>query len=143
LGEALDRCADVSIALSGCPNACGRHLMADLGFCGRISRHQDTPYPAYSVFVGARLVPDAPQFARRIGEVPARALPEVIAAIVQHTAEKRRVGERFTDYLARCGETEITALCARHQAPPAAALAPEYYQDWGAPEPFRTKSAPT
>lgn len=142
LGDVVDGCADLRLALSGCPNACGRHLLADLGFCGRISRHQDSPYPAYTVFAGARLVPGAPQFAHRIGEVPARAVPEVVAAIVQLVARDRHAGEGFPDYLARGGEAAITAICARYQTPPALAAAPEYYQDWGASEPFRTKDAP-
>jgi sulfite reductase (ferredoxin) len=143
VGDLLDRCSDLRLAISGCANACGRHLLADLGFCGQIGRHQDRPYPAYSVFVGARLVTENPHFARRIAEVPARVLPEVVTTIVQAYAHSRRDGQSFADYLRDGGEAAIVALCAGQRTPPAPAEAPEYYQDWGAPEPFRTKpSAP-
>ncbi len=142
LGEMLDRCGDVRLAISGCPNACGHHLLADLGFCGRVGRCRDAAYPAYAVFAGARLVPESPRFAQPLGEVPARVLPEFVASVLEACARDRRPGEPFPDYLDRAGEAAIRALCDRHRTPPDPAQGPEFYQDWGAAGAFRSGAGP-
>jgi sulfite reductase (ferredoxin) len=72
------------IRLSGCPNACGNHVIAALGFEGRARRHNGRLMPLYEVLADGRPEENHVKFAERLGAVPARLVPELVAAIYAH-----------------------------------------------------------
>lgn len=71
-----------TIRISGCPNGCGGHSVASLGFEGRGRRIGDKLQPFYDVLVGGRPAEGDPQFGQRIGTVSAQCIPALTADIV-------------------------------------------------------------
>jgi len=69
------------IRLSGCPNACGNHVIAALGFEGRVRRHNGRLMPLYEVLADGRPEEGKVKFGERLGAVPARLVPEFVAEI--------------------------------------------------------------
>jgi sulfite reductase (ferredoxin) len=70
-----------AIRLSGCPNACGNHVIAALGFEGRARRHNGRLMPLYEVLADGRPEENHVKFGERLGAVPARLIPELVAEI--------------------------------------------------------------
>jgi sulfite reductase (ferredoxin) len=80
----LDRIADLRMNLSGCPNTCGAHMAADLGFFGKVGRKGQRAYPAYGIVVGGILGNGGPRIAQYAGDVSARDLPVFVVDFLQH-----------------------------------------------------------
>jgi sulfite reductase beta subunit-like hemoprotein len=79
LTELLDRRPDliaaargVDVKVSGCPNGCGQHYIAGIGFQGGMRKVSGRPAPQYLVYVGGGIRADGADFGRLIGKVPAR-----------------------------------------------------------------------
>jgi len=79
LTELLDRRPDlitaargVDIKVSGCPNGCGQHYIAGIGFQGGMRKVAGRPAPQYLVYVGGGIRADGADFGRLVGKVPAR-----------------------------------------------------------------------
>lgn len=79
LTELLDRRPDliagargVDVKVSGCPNGCGQHYIAGIGFQGGMRKVAGRPAPQYLVYVGGGIRADGADFGRLLGKVPAR-----------------------------------------------------------------------
>ena len=95
------------IKISGCPNGCGQHHIATLGFQGSVRRVGAKAVPQYFVMVGGGTTADGASFARLAAKVPARRLPEVVERLIAMYARERRDGESATDFFARIDVTEV------------------------------------
>jgi len=62
----------LSIKVSGCPNGCGQHYIAGIGFQGGMRKLAGRPAPQYLVYVGGGIRADGADFGRLLGKVPAR-----------------------------------------------------------------------
>ena len=65
-GLDLDRAPEIVLNISGCPRACGQHLLADLGFYGVVGNKERQNYPAYTVVAGALYADGQARLARRL-----------------------------------------------------------------------------
>jgi sulfite reductase (ferredoxin) len=120
------------INISGCPNACGQHTSADLGFSGMARRDdQGNEAPGYRVFVGAALGEGGVKFGHYVAKAPARKAPEVAVELVGRYATERRQGERFADWVARIGADNLKADLKGFDQMPAFADDPSFYADFG------------
>jgi sulfite reductase (ferredoxin) len=81
-GKYINTLANIDINISGCPNSCGQHLVADLGFAGRVSRNKRI-YPSYNVFAGAVVNENEATLPVQIGEIAAKDLPEFTNDILE------------------------------------------------------------
>lgn len=79
LTELLDRRPDLiaaarglDVKVSGCPNGCGQHYIAGIGFQGGMRKVAGRPAPQYLVYVGGGIRADGADFGRLLGKVPAR-----------------------------------------------------------------------
>lgn len=79
LTELLDRRPDlvaaargVDVKVSGCPNGCGQHYIAGIGFQGGMRKVAGRPAPQYLVYVGGGIRAAGADFGRLVGKVPAR-----------------------------------------------------------------------
>ncbi|HEX8111596.1 MAG TPA: hypothetical protein VF516_27890, partial [Kofleriaceae bacterium] len=79
LTELLDRRPDLiaaarglDVKVSGCPNGCGQHYIAGIGFQGGMRKVTGRPAPQYLVYVGGGIRADGADFGRLLGKVPAR-----------------------------------------------------------------------
>jgi sulfite reductase beta subunit-like hemoprotein len=99
------------IKISGCPNSCGQHHVADIGLTGLMVKDKDgTERPYYSLRVGGGCGLDARIGDRLDGRVPEEETPKVIAAIARHYVTERGEGESFREFVLRKGVQEITKV---------------------------------
>ncbi len=97
-----------SIKISGCPNSCGQHHVADIGMTGLMVKGADgVERPHYSLRVGGGVGPSARVGDRLDGRVPEEDTPRVVAAIARHYVAERGEGESFREFVARVGAPEI------------------------------------
>jgi len=132
-----DAAAHLHLHISGCPNSCGQHLLADLGFAGKAATFDGHRYPAYTVFAGARRnAAGSPVLGRKMGEIPAKALPPFTLAFIRHHAENRGSDETFGQYLDSCGFDVLSSLVSIHSRIPSFDDDPSFYRDLGTDDPF-------
>ena len=62
----------LDIKISGCPNGCGQHHIAGLGFQGSLRKVGGRPAPHYFVMVGGGVADGSTTFGRHAATVPAR-----------------------------------------------------------------------
>jgi len=96
------------IKISGCPNACGQHQIADVGMTGLMVTGKDgVERPHYSLRLGGSCGEAARVGTRMSGRIPEEETPAVIAAIAQHYLAERGEGESFRDFVARVGADAV------------------------------------
>jgi sulfite reductase beta subunit-like hemoprotein len=99
------------IKISGCPNSCGQHHVADIGMTGLMVKDKDgNERPYYSLRVGGGVGFDARIGDRLDGRVPEEETPKVVAAIARVYVAERGPGETFREFVARKGAQELTRV---------------------------------
>jgi len=89
------------IKISGCPNGCGQHHVAAIGFQGSVCRVGGRAVPQYFVMVGGGATDTGAAFARLAAKIPARRIPEAVERLIALYARDRAPGESATDFFAR------------------------------------------
>ncbi len=113
-GDGRDRrtAADVKIKISGCPNGCGQHHVAGIGFQGSIRKVGDRAVPQYFVMLGGGAGPEGASFGRLTAKIPARRVPEAIRRLVQLYEKERTPRESATAFFARVDQTQARTVLA-------------------------------
>lgn len=120
----------LSIKISGCPNSCGQHWIADFGFYGNARKINGKELPYYQMLLGGGEDPDGVvRFGLTVQSVPARLAPVAVQRVIEHYTENRLPGESFREYVLR-NKIELFRQMTADLAKPAE-IAPEMYQDWG------------
>ena len=111
----------IRIKMSGCPNGCGLHHIANIGFHGAAVKGPDgQQIPAYELFLGGNYgdnrVEDS-KIGTRIPKikVPAKVAPKIVTEIASYYKNNRQSGEEFNQFLERVGLEEVTAVAAEAQ----------------------------
>jgi sulfite reductase (ferredoxin) len=132
----LDHIADFRLNLSGCPNTCGQHMLADLGFYGNVGRNGQHMFPAYMIVAGAEIGNGRARLAKPIDRVSARDLPEFVQDVLKLWIAKKNDYPSFAAFVDENGTKEIQEIAGRYRQIPAFSKDNNYYQDWGAAESF-------
>ena len=132
----LDRIEDFHLNFSGCPNTCGQHMLADLGFFGNVGRSGQDMFPAYAIVAGAEIGAGKARLARQIDRVSARDLPEFVHEVLKLWIVRKNDHLSFAAYIDSEGTQEIREIAGRFREIPAYSDDKSYYHDWGAKEPF-------
>lgn len=120
----------LDIKASGCPNSCGHHWVADIGFYGNARKIDGREIPYYQMLLGGGYDEDGHlRFGLAIQSVPARLAPEAVSRVLDHFIANRQVGETFRSYVLRHKVETFRELTSDLAKP--AELFPEIYQDWG------------
>jgi sulfite reductase beta subunit-like hemoprotein len=98
------------IKISGCPNGCGQHHIATIGFQGSVRRVGSKAVPQYFVMVGGGPTEDGATFARLASKVPARRIPEVVERLIALYQREKQDGEEAPDYFRRVDVLKIATL---------------------------------
>jgi sulfite reductase (NADPH) hemoprotein beta-component len=98
---------DARIKISGCPNGCGQHHIATLGFQGSVRRLGSKAVPQYFVMVGGGTAATDASFARLAAKVPARRMPQVVERLIAMYTRDRRDGESASDFFARVDVLDV------------------------------------
>jgi sulfite reductase (ferredoxin) len=102
----------VKIHITGCPNSCGQHWIADLGLEGKKVRVDGQLVDAYYFCVGGG-VGKHQATARPIGyRIPAADVPEAIERLLRAYLAERRAGENFRQFCAARTDEELRACLA-------------------------------
>ncbi len=131
-GLDLDRIGDIKINISGCPNSCGQHPAADLGFFGKALRKDGRLYPAYNILAGAVIRDGQTKLAQQVAEVPARDLPVLVKDLLGLYLSKAKTYAGFREYIARDGKEDLKQLCSRYKEIPGFEQDKNHYFDWDA-----------
>ncbi len=96
------------IRVSGCPNSCGHHHVADVGLYG-VSRHRDgRAVPAYQVLLGGWAGQGRAEFGVPLMWVPARTAPDLVVRLLELYLEQRQDEESFRAWVLRLREESAT-----------------------------------
>ena len=128
---------NIRIKISGCPNGCGLHHIANIGFHGAAVKGVDgEQLPAYELFLGGNYG-DTRVEDSRIGtriprvKVPAKLVPHMVREITSYYKDQRQGQESFNQFLDRVGLEELTTVAAEAQAKVATAEGgSDMYVDW-------------
>ncbi|MFF7652769.1 nitrite/sulfite reductase [Streptomyces sp. NPDC007983] len=99
----------LTINLNGCPNACARIQVADIGLKGQLVMDDNgEQVEGYQVHLGGALGLD-PGFGRKVRglKVTAAELPDYIERVLRRFQEEREDGERFATWAGRAGEDAL------------------------------------
>ena len=120
------------VKMSGCPNGCGQHHIADIGFHGAAAKGPGGQVPAYELFLGGSFSPGDTRFGQRIKtKVPAKRLPEAFRMVVEDYKKERNDGEEFKDYVLRAGNDHFEGLLAEFkEIPELGRETLDQYIDW-------------
>jgi sulfite reductase (ferredoxin) len=116
-----DKLSETIIRISGCPNSCGHHYIADIGFQGIAKRVNGKLMPCYDVLVGAKMVEGNAHLAERIGTVPAKRIPDLLAKALRGGSIEK---------------TQLKSFTAKYSDISERPLPDDYYYDFGATEAF-------
>jgi sulfite reductase (ferredoxin) len=119
------------VKISGCPNGCAQHAIADIGFHAAAFSHEGRTLPAHLLFVGGQTNPDTAQFGRLMGKFPAKQSIKVIETLLKLYKEERLVAEAFSAFAERIGEDRLKQVLEPLRAAPDFAADPSFYQDYG------------
>ncbi len=100
----------IHIKMSGCPNGCSQHHVADIGFYGASIKVGDHTIPAYIPHVGGVYEGGDVAFGQRLKlRLPAKRVPEAVERWVRMYEAGREEGEAFRAYIERVGVPELEA----------------------------------
>ena len=128
----FDAIADFRLNMSGCPNTCGMHHIAQLGFFGKVGRKDGDLYPAYNVLAGAKVAAGQTEYAQRVTDIAAHAIPEFVYQFLRDYIAKKDQYATYNAYLDSEGFDLIKALCDQYRDVPAYADDASFYTDFGA-----------
>ena len=98
----------LNIKISGCPNGCGQHHVASIGFTGASIKVGEHTIPAYIPIIGGVFEGGDVEFGTRLKlRLPSKRVPEAIERWIRQYEADRENGEEWNEYLARVGAAEL------------------------------------
>lgn len=128
--------SEVELHTSGCPNNCGQHAIAQLGFYGGARRKNGRSYPVYHLVGGAQSSEDGMQLAATVTDLPARNIPEFLVEILRDYEHSPARRQGFNAYWHARGKLFAKEAAKQYQRVPAPDQEPAFYRDWGILEDF-------
>jgi sulfite reductase beta subunit-like hemoprotein len=93
--------AATTIKISGCPNSCGQHHIADIGWHGAVKNVNGVAYPMYQLHLGGGIDEKGARFGRQVVKVVARRLPDAVACLLKLYDAERTDGEAPAEFFRR------------------------------------------
>ncbi len=121
----------VRVKISGCPNGCAQHSIANIGFYAAALSHDDRTVPAHFVTVGGQASPGNAQFGALIGKFPAKNCVKVTETLLQVYEKARLPEEDFNSFVSRIGTERLKAILGPLREVPSFEKDPSFYEDYG------------
>jgi sulfite reductase (NADPH) hemoprotein beta-component len=121
----------LKIKMSGCPNGCGQHHIAGIGFQGSIRKLDGRPVPQYFVYVGGGPTADGAQFGRLAAKIPARRAPTAVERLVGLYQRQRSDGESAMAFFQRAALDDVKGVLVDLEPLALADATPEDFIDLG------------
>ncbi len=104
--------------VTGCPNSCGQHWIADIGIEGKKIKHEGKLVDAYYFCLGGSVGQNA-AIARPVGyRSPASLVPEAIARLLGVYLKDREADENLRAWFGRHSNNELRAYLAGEEVEP-------------------------
>jgi sulfite reductase (ferredoxin) len=136
----IEMARDLDIKVSGCPNGCGQHHVATIGFQGSLRKVDGRAVPQYFIQVGGGIDPERTTFGRLAAKVPARRAPEALERLVRLYAAEKADGESALAFFRRLEVTRVKALLVDLETLTSATAQPDDYVDLAETAPFRPET---
>jgi sulfite reductase (ferredoxin) len=128
----------IHVKMSGCPNGCGQHHIANIGFYGASIKVGEHTVPAYIPHIGGAYEGGDVRYGQRLkARLPAKRVPEAVERWVRFYESERADGEEFNAFVDRVGPTEFEAKVKDLTMPIEFSLDNmNYFIDWTKSSPF-------
>ena len=101
----------IHIKMSGCPNGCSQHHVADIGLYGASIKVGEHTIPAYIPHIGGKYEDADVVFGQRLKvRLAAKRVPDAIERWIRHYESSRSEGESFRAFAERVGTGEFEGL---------------------------------
>ncbi|MEM4344887.1 MAG: hypothetical protein QXS40_04110, partial [Candidatus Nitrosocaldus sp.] len=145
-----DALSDATIKISGCPNSCGQHMIATIGFFGAAVRINNSLTPAYNMLLGGK-VGKGNALGRIVARVPAKRIIDVVLRLIDVYRSERLDGESFASWIDKVlegkgtgkvkGMDDLKPIIEEASKLPLPAEDPESYVDYGSESRFIVRTA--
>ncbi|MBE44341.1 MAG: ferredoxin--nitrite reductase [Thaumarchaeota archaeon] len=145
-----DELRDSTIKISGCPNSCGQHEIATMGFYGGASRVNNTLAPTYNMLLGGS-TGEKSSLGKVFTRVPAKKIIDVVLKIIELYRQEKNEGEKLNEWIYRIlrGEGSMNVKNSKDLKTiidtvtplPSPEQSPESYIDYGNDVQFLAKTA--
>jgi sulfite reductase beta subunit-like hemoprotein len=101
----------VHIKMSGCPNGCSQHHIANIGFYGASIKVGEKTIPAYIPHIGGNYEGGEVVYGARLkSRLPAKRVPDAVERWLRHYESERAEGEEFNQFAERVGKETFEEL---------------------------------
>ena len=106
--ELVSLVQDGDIKISGCPNGCGQHHIAAIGFQGSVRKVGSKALPQYFVSVGGGTTDEGASFGRVVSKIPVRRLTTAVDRLLGLYRDQREDGESLGTFFRRVEPETVT-----------------------------------
>jgi sulfite reductase (ferredoxin) len=121
---------DVLVKVSGCPNSCGMHHIADIGFYGSSRNVGQYKVPHFMLLLGGALQDNSGNYGLAVGAIPSKRVPETVDRLLDMYSGEHEPDERFREWVMRTGKKTIKERLKDLLQVPPYETNPEFYVDW-------------
>ena len=136
----IEMARTLDIKVSGCPNGCGQHHVATIGFQGSLRKVEGRAVPQYFIQIGGGIDADRTTFGRLAAKVPARRVPQALDRLVRLYAAEKLDGETPLAFFRRLEVAKVKTLVADLETLTADTAADEDYIDLAETTAFRPET---
>jgi sulfite reductase (NADPH) hemoprotein beta-component len=108
----IEMARSLDIKVSGCPNGCGQHHIATIGFQGSLRKVDGRAVPQYFIQIGGGIDDQRTTFGRLAAKVPARRAPQALDRLVRLYAAEKHDGETPLSFFRRLEVARVKTLLA-------------------------------
>ncbi|HEY1284504.1 MAG TPA: nitrite/sulfite reductase [Solirubrobacterales bacterium] len=139
LGDELTR--KIHVKMSGCPNGCSQHHIANIGFYGASLKVGERQMPAYIPHIGGNYEGGEVVFGKRLkSRLPAKRVPEAVERWVRLYEAERAEGEEFNAFADRTGAEPFEAEVKDLTLPAEFSLETmQQFIDWNRSSPYKVE----
>jgi sulfite reductase beta subunit-like hemoprotein len=119
----------LDVKVSGCPNGCGQHHIAAVGFQGSLRKVDGRPAPQYFVMVGGGVSVNGATFGRLAAKIPARRGGVALERLADFYAAEHRPDESAAAFFNRVDIVAVKQLLADLEPLTAETARPEDFID--------------
>ena len=129
---------EIHIKMSGCPNGCSQHHIANIGFYGASIKVGGRTMPAYVAHLGGKYTDGETIYGARLKvRLPARRVPEAVERWIKLYEAEREDGEVFNTFVERVGTARMEEVVKELALPVDFSLdTMQQFIDWNRSDPY-------
>jgi sulfite reductase (ferredoxin) len=131
----------IHVKISGCPNGCGQHHIAHLGFTGASIKVGERTIPAYIPLIGGTYANGVVGYGRRLkARLPSKRVPEAVERWLRFYESERNDDEEFLEFSERVGNEAFEQQISDLTLPIEFSLETmNHFIDWNRSEPYEVQ----